>query len=122
MAADAAASSSASNVLPSGHDALLSLEAATGKGDAHKICNLLSNLKQQFSEQNRKTWPADTVQRLWASVLSAMKLSTSPEVRSSHGQACSLQAGGQRGERAFCLEVHCRGKITRAYFLRECRS
>lgn len=62
--------------------ALDSLDDATGKGDIRNICRVLNLLREQLSGQGpRKSWPADTVKRLWGSVLGTMKLASHPEVK-----------------------------------------
>lgn len=57
-----------------------SLEDAAGKGDVAKTCSLLNILRQQYTEQPRKQWSADTVRSLWSRVLETMKVMQSPEV------------------------------------------
>lgn len=69
---------------PSGREVAaqaLALEEATGKGDAEKVVTQLTVLRQLFTEQDRKSWPQETVKRLWASVITAMRWTASPEVR-----------------------------------------
>ncbi|KXZ54121.1 hypothetical protein GPECTOR_5g222 [Gonium pectorale] len=76
------------------------LQAAFGgpgsASDVQRVCSLLSLLRQQFSEQAPKNWPADTVKRLWQSIIGALRVAQAPEVQvaacaavEALGQSCS---------------------------------
>ncbi|GIL69844.1 hypothetical protein Vretifemale_639, partial [Volvox reticuliferus] len=74
------------------------LQAAFGgpASDVQRVCSLLCLLRREFSEQAPKNWPADTVKRLWLSIIGALRVAQAPEVQvaacaavEALGQSCS---------------------------------
>ncbi|GMH36204.1 hypothetical protein BSKO_04072 [Bryopsis sp. KO-2023] len=66
---------------------LQSLEEASAAGDDPRTCTLLQLLRQQLSEQSRKSWSAEVLKRLWSSAADVLRSNPCPEVKS---RACQL--------------------------------